>query len=143
MHCTIYLYNIRNVCLKTFAQTILTAVPAVVFHQGGLLADPERSVYLSTTEVNLHFFAFPEAVSCSVEPWPQPLLHHVRHLNRSSDHHPTTITAASFFSSTFTAAQLFNTNQSQPTCASFITIAFSSFFSTSRPTSFTVCLYSV
>jgi hypothetical protein len=105
MHVNIFLCNKINVCLKTFAQTIFTAVAAVEFHQVGLLAGPERSVYLSTTELNLHFSAFPEAVSCSVKPWPQSLLHHVRHLNRSSDQRTTTITTASFFSSTFTAAQ--------------------------------------
>ena len=82
---------------KTFSQTILTSVPAVVFQEGGLFSGQQRSVYLSTTEVNLHFSASPEAVSCSAEPRPRPLLHHRDISIALPTGTPATITTASCF----------------------------------------------
>lgn len=79
------------------------------------LAVMERSGDLSLPQVYFVFSGFWGTVSCDVKAGPQPPLHHGRHLN------PFPLLA---FYTTFTAAQVFNTDQSLLLSPSFITTSF-------------------
>lgn len=84
------------------------------------LAVMERSGDLSLPQVYFLFSSFWGTVSCDVKTGPQHPLHHGRHLN------PFPLLA---FYTTFTAAQVFNTDQSLLLFCSFITTSFLLFFS--------------
>lgn len=80
----------------------------------------ERSGDLSLPQVYFLSSGFSGTVSRDVKAGPQPPLHHGRHLN------PFPRFA---FYTTFTAAQVFNADQSLPLSPSFITTSFLLFFS--------------
>lgn len=80
----------------------------------------QRSGDLSLPQV--HFFSFSvseEQGAAMLEPGPQPPLHHDRHLN---------LFPLLGFYTTFTAAQVFNSDQSLLLSPSFITLSFKLFF---------------
>ena len=88
------------------------------------LAVMERSGDLSLLQVYFLSSGFWGTVSCDVKAGPQPPLHHCRHLN------PFPLLA---FYTTFTAAQVFNTDQSLLLSSSFITPSFLLFFFPPHP----------